>query len=112
MNDFDFKQTPLPPLVLSTHIPSGINAQCSSDGRQHCTQPVVTISWNSLVDPQVPGPFTYHVQRNGKELPQCVGTAASCTDQPGKGAYLYRAYSVDPNGVVSPLSAAAEADEP
>jgi hypothetical protein len=112
MDDFDFRQKPLPPLVLSTHIPTGINAKCSPDDRQNCTQQVVTISWNSLVDSEVHGPFTYHVERNGKDLPQCTGTAVSCTDRPGKGAHLYRAYSVDPDGVASPLSAAAEADEP
>jgi hypothetical protein len=65
-----------------------------------------------VTGPEVTGSFTYHVTRNGKELPQCVGTAASCTDLPGKGAHLYRAYSVDSDGVASPLSAAAEADEP
>jgi phospholipase C len=112
MDEFDFKQKPLPPLVLSTHIPTGITIDCSPDKRQHCTQPTVTISWSPVTDAEVRGPFTYHIQRDGTDLPQCVGTAPQCTDQPGSGAHLYRAYSVDQYGVSSPLSAAAEADEP
>jgi phospholipase C len=112
IDEFDFNQTPLPPLVLSTHIPTGLVAVCNPDFRAACKSPTVTISWDPVAGPQVPGPFTYHVQRDGAELPQCVTTATSCTDKPGSGAHLYRAYSVDQDGTTSPLSAAAEADEP
>jgi hypothetical protein len=111
MDEFDFSQPPLSPLVLSTYIPTGITAQCSRDKSEHCTDPTVTISWAPVTDLDVPGPFIYHVERDGMELPQCVGTAASCTDAPGRGAHLYRAYSVDAHNLASPLSAAAEADE-
>jgi hypothetical protein len=68
----------------------------------------VTISWN----PVLPSRFTYHVKRDDVELPQCTGTDTSCTDNPGSGAHLYRAYSVSPRGMRSPLSAATEADLP
>ena len=112
MDEFDFKQTPLQPLVLSTHIPTAITATCGPTSSQHCTQPTVTVSWASVADKRVPGPFVYHVTRNNVDLPQCTGTATSCTDTPGSGVYLYRAYSVDSKGIRSPLSAAAEADEP
>jgi phospholipase C len=112
MAEFDFTQKPLPPLVLSTHIPTGITAICGSVNSEHCTQPTVTISWASVAAAKVPGPFVYHVKRGDVELPQCTGTATSCTDSPGPGVHLYRAYSVDSKGIRSPLSAAAEADEP
>jgi phospholipase C len=112
MQEFDFAQQPLPPLVLSTHIPTDIIVNCSSDKSEHCTIPTVTISWAPVTGPDVPGPFTYHIERDGVDLPQCIGEKASCTDTPGSGAHLYRAYSVDSKGVQSPLSAAAEADVP
>jgi phospholipase C len=108
MDEFDFAQTPLPPLPLSTLIPTGIAAVCAPKSSGDCNQPTVTISW----DPVVPSHVTYHVQRDGVELPQCVGTATSCTDRPGSGAHFYRAYTVSPAGIPSPRSAAAEADEP
>jgi phospholipase C len=112
IDEFDFTQAPLPPLVLSTHIPTGIAIACDIEPSELCSSSTVKISWVSVAGPEVPGPFKYHVTRDGVELPQCVGTATSCMDRPGKGAHLYRAYSVDPNGVASPFSAAAEADEP
>ena len=112
IDEFDFTQTPLPPLVLSTHIPTEITATCAPGGAVACTSAFVTIAWAAVTGPHVPGPFTYHIQRDGAELPQCVGTATSCTDAPGSGAHFYRAYSVDSAGVASPVSAAAEADEP
>jgi phospholipase C len=112
MDEFDFTQKPLKPLVLSTYIPTGIAATCSPDGRDSCTEPIVTISWDPLAAGEVKGIFKYRVLRDGANLPQCAGAATSCTDKPGAGAHLYRAYSIDPKGATSPLSAAAEADEP
>jgi phospholipase C len=112
MNEFDFTQKPLPPLVLSTHIPTGIAVNCGAGQSEHCTIPTVTISWDRVTGPDVPGPLTYHVVRDGHHLPQCVGTKNSCTDTPGSGVHLYRAYTVDSKGVHSPDSAAAEADVP
>ncbi len=114
MTEFDFTQKPLPRLVLSTHIPTGISATCNPppDVSSACSLPTVTITWNPVTGPQVPGPFTYHVLRDGVDLPQCVGTSSSCSDTPGTGAHLYRAFSVDAQGTASPQSAAAEADEP
>jgi phospholipase C len=112
MSEFDFSQKPRAPLVLSTHIPTGIVATCSADHSAECTNPTVTVTWTPVTGRRVPGPFTYHVLRDGAELAQCVGTTASCTDTPGSGVHFYRAYSVDSQNVASPLSAAAEADEP
>jgi phospholipase C len=108
MDEFDFKQAPLHKLELSTSIPTDITASCGSTNSERCTQPTVNISWNGAA----PGRFTYHVKRDGTELPQCVGTATSCTDKPGSGVHLYRAYSVNAKGVSSPLSAAAEINKP
>jgi phospholipase C len=115
IDEFDFSQSPLPPLVLSTHIPTGILAACriqAGDTTQPCMRPQVTVSWLPVTGPQVPGPFTYHVTRNGAELAQCTGSSTSCIDTPGAGAFLYRAYSEDAAHVTSPVSAAAEVDEP
>jgi phospholipase C len=108
MDEFDFTQPPLHRLELSTDIPTDLTAHCGSSTTQRCTEPVVTISWRRVFSRQL----TYHVKRDGKDLPQCAGAATSCTDRPGKGAHLYRAYSVNAKGRASPLSAAAEADEP
>jgi hypothetical protein len=113
LNDFDFTQTPLPPLVLSTHIPTGITISCNPDKHDtsdYCTLTTVKIWWYPVTNPQIPGPFTYHILRDGNELSQCVGTATNCQDTPGPGQHFYRAYSVDTNDVASPVSAAAEAD--
>jgi phospholipase C len=112
MNEFDFSQKPRPPLVLSTHIPPGITATCSADYTVHCTSPKVVVSWGPVLGPEGPTAFGYHVTRDGVELLHCTGLGTSCTDVPGSGAHLYRVYSVDLHGVASPLSAAAEADEP
>jgi hypothetical protein len=112
MNEFDFTQKPLKPLVLSTHIPTGIAATCSNDDSVHCTKPTVTISWMKVGSAKTAGKFTYHVTRDGKELPQCTGSATTCRDKPGSGIHLYRAYSVSARGIASHPSAAAEADEP
>ncbi len=113
--EFNFAQSPLPPLVLSTHIPTGIDTFCRakpSDDSPDCTKRTVTISWSKVTGQQVPGPFTYHITRDGTELTQCIGHTTTCTDVPGTGAHLYRAYAVNAQNMASPLSAAAEADEP
>ena len=112
MDEFDFAQPPRPPLLLSTHIPTGIAAKCAENTIGKCTSSTVTLSWEALTGPEVPGPFTYHILRDGTGLPQCTGIATTCTDTPGSGSHLYRAYSVDQNGVISPNSAAASVSEP
>jgi phospholipase C len=114
MNEFDFTQAPLPPLVLSAHIPTGILANCNTkvSFTTKCNIPTVTITWNAVTGPQVPGPFTYYITRDGSVLPNCTGSATKCTDQPGKGTHYYRTYAVNGQNVASPLSAAAQADMP
>ncbi len=112
IDEFDFTQSPLPPLVLSTHIPTGITAKCG-ESRLRCTTSSVTLTWNAVTGPEVPGPFTYHIERDGTtELAQCIGSATTCTDTPGSGTHRYRAYSVDESGTKSPRSAAASVYEP
>jgi phospholipase C len=110
INEFDFTQSPIPALVLSTLIPPGLLAQCGPNPGAACTLPTVTLTWDPVGAPGTP--VTYHVQRDGAELAQCLGTALFCVDTPGSGRHLYRAYTIHQNGVVSPLSAAAEADVP
>jgi phospholipase C len=109
MSEFDFTQQPLRPLILPTDIPTGLFATCGEDAdRAFCKLPTVTLSWNAVTGAHEPAPYTYHVQRDGADLPQCTGTALTCSDAPGSGAHLYRIYSTDALGVASPLSAAAE----
>jgi phospholipase C len=108
MDEFDFTQTPLPPLELSAAIPTGIAAVCGPNDSGNCTQPTVMISWNRVG----PGRFSYRVERDGTDLPQCTSTAISCTDVPGSGTHLYRVYGVSPKGRNSPRSAAAEIRQP
>jgi phospholipase C len=116
MNEFDFTQAPLPPLVLSTHIPVGIAVSCGSPYNQdpgQCTTDTITIKWDAVSGPEVPGTYSYQVERNGMPVANCATTATSCidTDAPS-GVHYYTIYSIDPNGVRSPHSAAAEADAP
>jgi len=108
MDEFDFTQVPLSPVKLTTDIPPGIRVRCASTNTEHCTNPTVTVLWDGVGKRN----FIYHIQRDGIELPQCTGTATQCTDVPPSGAHFYRAYSVSPKGVKSPLSAVAEADAP
>jgi phospholipase C len=109
MSEFDFTQSPLPPLILPTDIPTGLFATCGKDANlAFCQLPTVTLSWNAVAGAHEPAPYTYHVQRDGTDLPQCTGAALTCTDTPGSGTHLYRTYSTDASGVSSPLSAAAE----
>jgi len=115
LDEFDFTQAPLSPLILSTYIPTVLQVHCrndATDNSDQCQLATVKIAWEPVTNPQVPGPFTYHIQRDGTELAKCIGTTPHCTDTPGAGNHLYRAYSVDPGGTASPLSAAAEADVP
>lgn len=108
MDEFDFKQTPLPPLPLSTAIPTDIRVHCGMGNSAHCKNATVSVSWSRAGT----GRFTYHVTRDKVELPQCLGNISACTDKPGPGAHLYRVYSVSKQGDKSPSSAAAEADVP
>ncbi len=109
-SEFNFEGPPRPPLFLPTHIPFDVLARCGQDVLTGvCHAATVTVSWNSLPATALEYPFTFQVQRDGVALPQCKGTANSCTDRPGPGAHFYRVTSTGKNGVTSPLSAAAEA---
>lgn len=114
MNEFDFSQTPWPPLVLSTSIPVGLAVACGARAgqpAQNCTRDTVALSW-AAVSPAGP-PFAYSVSRDGRAVSGCTNVAAtSCTDTAPSGAHLYRVWSTSTLGVVSPVSAAVEADTP
>jgi hypothetical protein len=114
LNEFDFTQTPLPPMLLTTAIPSRFIAACGATiaGKFVCKDKTVSLSWSTPAADAGGKPFTYHVLRDGTALTACAGTATKCSDIPGSGNHLYDIYSVDKNGVVSPTSAAVEADEP
>lgn len=115
-NEFDFAQTPLPPVILSTHIPPAIHITCNSITKnvpQYCTTNNVKVAWASLVGSEVPGPFSYHVQRDGVAVKGCNVKETNCIDMNvPPGAHFYRVYSVNAANVASPLSGASEADVP
>ena len=111
MDEFDFSRAPLPPLVLTTHIPGGIAASCNQQDNLVCALPQVTVTWNAVTEPGQ-GPFTFGLRRDGQWLKSCDPSATTCIDTPGSGTHYYRVFSIDPNGVRSPSSAAALAIEP
>ncbi len=116
LDEFDFTQQPMPPLVLSTQTPAGISIACGSADPgvpQDCRSTAVRVSWLPLTGENVPGPFTYQVMRDGVPLAACRTTATECRDaEVPSGVHYYTAYSIDPSGNQSPNSAAAEADIP
>ena len=117
IHEFDFKRQPIPPLILSTHIPTNIWLACGSADQhsapQICRKPIVTVRWDPVAAGSVPGPFTYMVLRDDEKVPVCTTSAASCVDRsPGSGTHFYTVSSVDSANAVSPPSAAAEADVP
>ena len=116
INEFNFTQTPLPPLVLSTHIPTGIHISCASkDGNnpQKCTINTVTVQWDKVASGEVKGPFNYVVLRDGVTTPVCTTGATKCNDVTvPSGVHYYSVYSVDSAKTASPPSAGSEADVP
>jgi phospholipase C len=116
MNEFDFTQQPRPPLVLSTHIPTGIKLTCDSKKPylpENCRSTTVMIGWRPVTGPEIPGPFTYQVLRDGVVVPACTGTNSKCQDKDvPAGTHYYTVRSIDQNAITSPASAAAEADVP
>jgi len=114
MNEFDFSQVPLAPMVLSTHIPTGISVACGGAvaSPQICTGAAVLVKWHSVAGAEVPGPFTYQVFRDGAAMPKCVVKTNSCKDAAPSGVHFYTVASVSTDGVMSPASAATEADAP
>ena len=116
MDEFDFTQAPLPPLLLSTHIPVGIDVACDSKSHfypERCRGSTVNIDWQPVSGPNIPGPFTYQVLRDGIVVPACTGASTTCQDLGvASGTHYYAVRSIDQNQVTSPVSAAAEADIP
>jgi phospholipase C len=114
LDEFDFARPPLTPLVLSTAIPNQLTPACGAGiGNDFlCTSRTVRLKWEPVTQATGTPPYTYHVTRDGNDLPGCVTTGTDCKDKPGPGNHLYRMYSVDSLGIVSPLSAAVEADLP
>ncbi len=112
--EFDFTQAPLPALVLPLDIPYLLVANCNASPASNlqCTTPTVTLTWAGLTSAQGTPPFTYYVVRDTPPVSVCVTTATSCTDTPGAGNHVYRAFTVDGHKVASPVSAGTEADEP
>jgi phospholipase C len=114
LDEFDFTQTPIAPQLLSAAIPVVLIAQCGATVQSQfvCASSTVDLSWTAPPTNAGAQPFTYSVERDGAVISQCTTQNLSCKDQPGTGDHLYRIYSTDANGVVSPLSEAVEAIEP
>jgi hypothetical protein len=71
------------------------------------------IGWRPVTGPEIPGPFTYQVLRDGVVVPACTGTNSKCQDKDvPAGTHYYTVRSIDQNAITSPASAAAEADVP
>ena len=102
--------------MLSTHIPIGIGIACGSTDEynpQNCTQTAVTISWRNMQEQKDYGPYSYQALRDGTPISSCATRSTSCTDSDvPAGTHYYTVYSIDPNNVASPASAAAQADVP
>jgi phospholipase C len=113
LDEFNFVSNPKPPLILSTAIPIDLKADCGATTTNgfFCTSATIHLSWNALTTATGTPPYTYHVTRDGADLPGCVTQKTACVDTPGAGDHLYRVYSVDSAGIASPQSAAFEADE-
>ena len=108
LNDFNFSQKPLQPLVLTTAIPTDFKGKMT---------PTYAFTFPLTWDPVTTGPVAgYTIYRTGasgsnyQPVPGCSAaygrpfTGTSCTDttaQPGV-TYHYVATSTDPNGVESP----------
>ncbi len=112
MSEFDFSQTPLPPMLLTTTIPTHIAAECKPDKTFVCRSATVTLTWNAVPPQNGNTKYTYGVQRDGIALPQCNGKVTTCTDAPGRGLHVYNVFSTGPGGTPGPLSPGAEITEP
>jgi phospholipase C len=115
-DEFDFGQKPLPPLILSTHIPIDIGATCASqdiNNPQNCTINAVTVRWRPVNEGYIKGPFTYQLLRDGTPVTGCTPASDKCVDKGvASGTHYYTVYSIDQNNTASPASAAAEAIVP
>ncbi len=109
MNDFDFAQAPLPPLIQSTAIPLGVSADRSNGD-------TVDVSWNPVTTAIVAG---YNVKRSTAPesgytvLPGCGGVgflATACNDsQASSGTpYYYVVSSILADGSETANSAVSE----
>jgi phospholipase C len=115
VDEFNFTRAPLPPTVLPVNIPVGLSAACGATIKTFlCASAAVTLTWEPIEQAIGTGtpPYTYHILRDGADLPACAGTATSCMDRPGPGPHLYQTYSIDAAGMISMPSGALEADEP
>ena len=111
IDEFDFSSPSRPPLIMTTHIPTGITAACNRGPDVVCRWRNVTVSWNAVTAPGS-SPFTYGLKRDGHLLKHCDPNATRCVDAPGSGAHVYRVFSIDAAGNRTPLSAGAQAVEP
>ena len=108
LNDFNFSQTPLKPLILHTNIPNEFTGTLNTS-RSTFTFP---LTWLPVTSEPVAGYTVYRTTTSGsnyKPVPGCSAafgqpfTGTSCTDTnttPGV-TYYYVATSTDPKGVES-----------
>ena len=114
LNEFDFDQTPIAPLVLSVAIPTGLTAACGASAKTYlCAAKTISLSWNAIAGTAGTSDYRYYVTRDGVELASCNTINPACADTSAKsGVHLYRIYSKDRAAVASPSSAAIEVDVP
>jgi len=116
LNEFDFSQTPVAPLILSQTIPTNITVSCGTNlygpgAAPYCTQQQVKIFWTAVNDGTTQK-YSYNLMRDGTPLTKCIPTRPYCYDSPGPGNHYYTVYSIGSNNVASPASGAALAVVP
>ena len=91
MKEFDFTHAPLPPLVLNTRIPGNLTMHCrlaGNDVTSTCQKTKVSLSWSKILGQDANNPSTYHIARDGVDVPACPTVAPKCADTPPPGVHF------------------------
>jgi Phosphoesterase family len=107
LNDFNFSQTPLNPLILPTNIPNNFKGTLKTN-----TSYAFPLNWQPPANVSVAGYTVYRTTTSGSNytpVPGCSAafgkpfTGTSCTDTTAQAGvtYYYVATSTDANGVES-----------
>jgi phospholipase C len=111
LNDFNFSQAPLPPLILSTLIPTNFVGAIDAEGNYH-----FPLTWNPVTTGPISGYNVWRTTTSGSGYQLVAGcslsgttqfTGTSCTDTtavPGT-PYYYIITTIAANGTQSPNSA-------
>ena len=119
LNDFNFSQSPLPPLILPTNIPNNFQATLKIGTNPTNFNYEFPLTWSPPANVTVTGYTVYRTTTSGSNyqpVPGCSAafgqpfTGTCCTDTnvtPGV-TYYYVATSTNPKGVESNRTGEAE----